>query len=347
MPRLNRIWFRKDIGWWMVTLGGKKVRLAKGRANKKQAEQKFHELKAVTAQAPEAPTARVADVLDAFLDWANSHLSAETLRNLKWYGEMFAEHSGYLLASSLKPIHLTRWIDSKKKWGPTTERNARRTISRAFSWACQQGILASNPLKGMRCPRANVRQRALTAEEFKTLLRSSKKDFKVLLFSLRETGCRPKEARTLRWSDVRGDRWVLATHKTVGNTGRSKTIFLTRPMQKLMTLLRRTANSEFVFVNARNKPWTVNAMRLRIKRIKRKTNLAKDVCAYLLRHAWGTNAILNGVDPITVAACMGHSSLDMISRVYVHLADQHEHLQEAMERARRPAPARPLPGAPG
>ena len=42
-------------------------------------------------------------------------------------------------------------------------------------------------------------------------------------------------------------------------------------------------------------------MRLRIKRIKNKTDLAKDVCCYLLRHAWGTNAILNGVDPITVA----------------------------------------------
>jgi len=28
MARPNRIWFRKDIGWWMVTLGGKKNRLS-------------------------------------------------------------------------------------------------------------------------------------------------------------------------------------------------------------------------------------------------------------------------------------------------------------------------------
>jgi len=325
MPRLNRIWFRRDTGWWMVTLAGKKVRLAEGRANRKLAEQKFHEFKAVTAQAPDAPTARVADVLEAFLAWAHRHLTSETLRNLTWYGQMFAEHSGYLLASELKPIHLTRWIDGKK-WGPTTE-----------------GVLAANPLKGMKCPRANVRQRALSGSEFKTLLRHSDRDFKVLLFALRETGCRPKEARLLRWTDVREDRWVLAQHKTAHQTGRARVIFLTRPMQKLMRLLRASTNSEFVFVNARKKPWTVNAMRLRIKRIKSKTNLAKDVCAYLLRHAWGTHAILNGVDPITVAACMGHSSLEMISRVYVHLADKHDHLQEAMERARRPSPARPLP----
>jgi len=344
MPRLNRVWFRKDTGWWMITLAGKKVRLAEGRANRKQAEQKFHELKAVAAQAPEAPTARVADVIEAFLDWADRHLRAESLRNLKWYGAMFAEHSGYLLASAIKPIHLTRWVDGKK-WGPTTERNARRSISRAFSWACEQGVLPSNPLKGMRCPKANIRQRALTDGEFRGLLRASDKDFKVLLYALSETGCRPKEARTLRWSDVREDRWVLAEHKTAYKTGRTRVIFLTKPMRKLMRVLWKGSVSEFVFVNARKKPWTVNAMRLRIMRIKKNTDLAKDVCSYLLRHAWGTNAILNGVDPITVAACMGHNSLDMISRVYVHLADKHEHLQEAMEKARRPASSMPSPAA--
>ena len=108
MARPNRIWFRKDIGWWMVTLGGKKVRLAQGKENKKLAEQKFHELAAMQARIPEAPSARVADVIEAFLAWAKRHRSEETLRNYLWYGERFSEHSGYLLSSALKPIHLTR-----------------------------------------------------------------------------------------------------------------------------------------------------------------------------------------------------------------------------------------------
>ncbi len=34
MARPNKIWFRKDVGWWMVNLGGEKVRLAEGRENK-------------------------------------------------------------------------------------------------------------------------------------------------------------------------------------------------------------------------------------------------------------------------------------------------------------------------
>jgi site-specific recombinase XerD len=71
----------------------------------------------------------------------------------------------------------------------------------------------------------------------------------------------------------------------------------------------------------------------------------------LLRHAFGTNAILNGVDVATVAELMGHTSLEIVSRVYLHLADQHSHLTAAAEKATRtvvlsrPVPAVARPGA--
>lgn len=145
MPRPNKVWFRKDVGWWMVTLGGKNLRLAEGRQNKRLAEQKLHELLAVRPQAPEAATARGADVIEAFLAWTKPHRTAETNRNYFWYGQSFSEHSGFLQASELKPIHVTRWVD-ERKWTGTTERNARRSIYRALSWAAEQGILARKPL---------------------------------------------------------------------------------------------------------------------------------------------------------------------------------------------------------
>jgi hypothetical protein len=66
VARPNKIWFRKDTNWWMVTLDGKKMRLAEGRANRKLAEQKFHELKVVQARPAQSSDARVADIIDAF-----------------------------------------------------------------------------------------------------------------------------------------------------------------------------------------------------------------------------------------------------------------------------------------
>src|ERR1700691_1203883 len=113
MSRPNKIWFRKDIGWWMVTVAGQRIRLAQGRASRKLAQQKFHELAVERTQAPEAPTARVADIIESFLAWTKIHRSEETNRNYVWFGQAFAEHSGYLSVAELKPIHITRWVDGK------------------------------------------------------------------------------------------------------------------------------------------------------------------------------------------------------------------------------------------
>jgi integrase len=186
----------------------------------------------------------------------------------------------------------------------------------------------------------------MTDGEFRSLLRASTRDFKTLLFALRMTGCRPKEARTLTWDRVQEDRWVLAQHKTVHKTGKPRVIYLTRPVQKLMAVLRRGATGPFVFLNRRKKPWTGNAIRLRIQRLKKKLNLRKDLCVYEARHAFGTSAVVNGVDVATVAELMGHTSLEMVSRVYLHLATEQTHLREAVERATKPlAGATPKPVA--
>jgi integrase len=345
MPRPNKIWFRKDVGWWMVTISGKRIRLAEGRENKKLAQQKFHELAVERARAPEAPTARIADVIEAFPAWTKIHRSEETNRNYIWFGQQFAEHSGYMLVAELKPIHVTRWVDAKG-WNQTTQRNARRSIHRAFSWACEEGILARNPLQGMKCPRAMTRQRFMTDAEFRSLMKNSAHDFKLLLYSLQQTGCRPKEAQTLTWDQVREDRWVLTNHKTAYKVQRPRVIYLTAPMRKLMAVLRRRSTDPYVFLNRRKKPWTNNAIRHRVHRLKESLKLPDDLCTYMLRHAFGTNAILNGVDVATVAELMGHTSLEMVSRVYLHLADQHSHLTAAVEKATRTVvPSRPEPAA--
>jgi integrase len=284
---------------------------------------------------------RVVDVIEAFLAWAKIHRSAESMRNFTWYGQKFAEQFGYLAVAELRPIHLTQFVD-KHAWGQTTERNAKRSIYRAFSWADDEGLIASDPLKGMKCPGALARQRAMTDSEFRSLLRGSRGEFKILLFALRMTGCRPKEARMLTWDKVLEDRWVLPDHKTAHKTQKPRVVYLTPAMRKLMMVLRPKSFHTYVFLNRHGKPWTGNAVRLRMERLKRKLNLPKDLCCYHARHAFGTSAVLNGVDVLSVAALMGHSSLEMVQRFYVHLAGQHEHLHQAAAQATaRPAASKP------
>jgi integrase len=41
----------------------------------------------------------------------------------------------------------------------------------------------------------------------------------------------------------------------------------------------------------------------------------------------------NGLNPVIVAELLGHSDASMLSRVYQHLADRHDHMREAALRA--------------
>jgi hypothetical protein len=113
MPRPNKIWFRKDIGWWMVTLSGRKVRLAKGKDQRAAAERKFYELMIARHESPLVDDPRVVDLIEAFLEFSCKRVAEDTYRNYQWYCQQFAEARGTMTVSQLKPYHITTWIDSR------------------------------------------------------------------------------------------------------------------------------------------------------------------------------------------------------------------------------------------
>ena len=318
----------------MVTLGGRQHKLAEGRDSKKVAQKRFHELLLLVAEAPGASNARVASVCDAFLVWSQKYQSPETYRGYFFYVQSFCEACGYLLVNDIRPHHVMDWI-SKKAWGSTAQYNAVRAAQRVFNWAVKQKLLAQNPIKGMERPRPKSRTSYVTNEEFRSLRQAAVPQFRLFLYALRRTGARPSEVRRLTWDQVREDRWILPEHKTVGKTGKPRVIYLTPVMQRLMCILRRKSASKYVFVNCHGQPWTTNAVRLQMKRLRDKLGLRDNVCAYELRHAFGTYGVLNGVDIATLAELMGHRDTTMVSRVYAHLAGQTAHLAAAVEKAAR------------
>jgi integrase len=55
---------------------------------------------------------------------------------------------------------------------------------------------------------------------------------------------------------------------------------------------------------------------------------------YAFRHSFVTEALVQGLDAVTVSILVGHRDTTMISRHYAHLTDRHDHLREAAKRAR-------------
>ena len=344
MARPAKVWYRRDIGWWMITLAGEKTRLVQGpedEVHRQLAEEKYVELRKLRRVAPESVGSRAADVTEGFLKHSRIHFSADTHRLNRYYCQLFAEACGQVLARDLRPYHIDRWIDPKVEsgdWGPTTVYNARKAAMRVFSWAAERKLLPENPLKGMKNPKPKPRQRAMTDEEFWQIHGTAGGPLGDLLLALYHTGARPKEVRELTWERVREDRWVLPEHKTARSTGRPRVIFLDDTMVAMMGRLKGNGHTH-VFLNTEGHPWTMNALRLQVWRIKKKLRMSDDVCAYLCRHGFGTRAILNGVDGRTLAELMGHTSQEMISKVYVHLADQHQHLKAAVNVVNRATPS--------
>jgi len=330
-------WFRKSTGWWMTTVGGRQHKLAEGRHNRQLAVQRFHELMLVVSQSPDAVNVTVLTVCELFLSWAQRHRSAETQRGYKFYLQSFAEECGYLAADELKPYHVQAWVDDNPAWKQTTHFNAIGTVLRAFNWAAQQGVVTNNPIAGMKRPRPKSRRLIIERATYLRLRRAARPEFKYFLTALWETGARPCELRTLKWSQVKGDRFVLEVHKTSEKVDLPRVIWLSPLMQRLMACLRERAagNDECVFANMYGRPWTTSSVRLAIKRLREQLQMEEPVMAYAFRHTFVTRAILSGVSEITLAELVGHRDLSMIHRVYAHLAEQTAHLREALHNATR------------
>ncbi len=378
MARPAKPWWREQTGWWMVKLSGVQTKLVQGPRDEEHrllAEEKFAELRRLRRTAPEAVTSRTADVIEAFLIHSRLNHAADTYRGHKYYCQLFAEHCGQVLARELKPHHVTAWVTAMqsekrvlagraekdrlrnelpagerhkaggnpRRWGPTSVYNARKTAYTVFSWAAKEKLLPNNPLAGMPRPKPKPRQRAITDDEFQKLHDNAGGPLQDVLTALYHTGARPKEIRDLVWQNVREDRWVLPEHKTAKTTGRPRVIFLNEQMRAMMERLKGNGGTH-VFLNTEGKPWTKSALQQQVWRIKTKLGLADDLCAYLCRHGFGTRAVLSGVDAPTVAELMGHNSLEMVSKVYVHLADQHQHLKTAVDKIMSSKPSQAAEG---
>lgn len=109
-------------------------------------------------------------------------------------------------------------------------------------------------------------------------------------------------------------------------------MFLPPALAKLTRKLAKEYPEGPLFRNRQGKPWTANSIRYRFKRLKEQleSQVPSDLCLYLYRHTFATDALENGLNPITVVELLGDSDAATLSRIYPHLADRHDHMTQAV-----------------
>lgn len=206
------------------------------------------------------------------------------------------------------------------------------------------GLLKNNPLRSVPKPILGQRERILTPKEAAHLLRGSDRDFRTFLLAMRHTIARPQEVRAFQWFHLvyePAPMFVLRDFKAKARRKDRASVRLIPLDDRMVRLLNRLAckrqphPDDFVFLNGQGKPWTANAVRCRMRRLRDKLGLGPDengeqVVAYTMRHTAATRACSRGIRDRVLAELMGHTSTTTTQR-YQHL--QAEHLSDAIKRA--------------
>ena len=317
-------WVEKDA--WYVVVHGRRVRLAKGKANKAEARRRWHEVMGGGAPAPSVP-------LKLCIERYLAKVSPSSLRTRQQTLDAFARHVGKVPADKLTAPHVESFL--KPSWSPSTARSHVKTIHACLNKAVKDKLLKANPLAGMEKPAWERREQVLTGEELAKLLGAAREPFRTLLRAMAETGCRPQEICGLLAENCHPDRnlWLVA-NKTKGKTGvKFRPIFLTPEMADLTRGLMEGRTEGHLFRNRHGDPWKTDTVRCRFARLRDKLGLSKGVMPYGVRHRFASDAInKSGLDSLVVAKLIGHSDPKMLHHTYFR--EETDAMVEAMKKAR-------------
>ncbi len=284
----------------------------------------------------ESHNATTAALCEAFLDFSHRNNESSTYEAYRAFLQSFTDLHGAVPVRDLKPYHVSRWLDGQAGWGQSTRRGAITAVKRALNWAADEGLIPTNPLKSVKKPPVQHRDKILSPEEQKAIAEAPRDQaFRQFVFAMEQTGCRPGEVAAVCAGQVDLDAgtWTFQRHKTVKKTRKPRVVYLTAPMVELCRRLSAERPTGPLFLNSRGRAWSRNAIRCRFRRLRKKLNLDKGVVAYAYRHTFATAGLEGGVPIATMAELLGHASTQMISEHYSHLDQKTAHLREAARRA--------------
>ncbi len=231
---------------------------------------------------------------------------------------------------------IQRWhtkLRIEKKLAPATADHGIKLLKHALNLAMDWSLVDKNP--AAKVPLFNVDnkvERYLDDVEMQRLLHvlSTDENRPVCLIALflLSTGARLNEALTARWDQVNRQTRVWRISAAVSKSGRVRAIPLNDSALEVLSQLDTEGEFDHLFVNRKTgKPYTT-IMKV-WSRLRAKAGLASLRC-HDLRHIYASALANDNVSIFTIAACLGHQSVDVTKR-YAHLSTKS--LQDAANSA--------------
>lgn len=274
-------------------------------------------------------------LIDRFLDasWAERGLSRATLQayrdDLLAVVRSDAELAGAFPKLSQAQVlsHLAQRLQSGAAVSSITRQLS--AMRRFYAWAITHGEVDANPLTDLEPPKARRHlPDALSEAQVEALLHApdlatplGQRD-RALLEALYASGMRVSEAVALSLSRLSMAQGLV---RVIGKGGRERLVPLgERALEALTVWLKQgrvalAPESEAVFVSARGRPLTRQAVWQRIKKHAQAAGIAGDVHPHRLRHSFATHLLDHGADLRVVQILLGHADLST-TQIYTHVS---------------------------
>lgn len=199
---------------------------------------------------------------------------------------------------------------------PTTINDRLGTVRRFFSWLRAHGHLSTAPFTGVGPVRLPEKlPRLLSRQEILRVVNAARGvEVKAAVTLLYVTGCRARELRQLRVSDV-SLRERSVTYRGLHGPG-TRTVPLgpdgTSALRAWVHQRKKdpSATPESpLFVNARNRRMSAPTLREWMSDLGRKAEIGRAVTPRMIRHSFGAHFLSNGGDVMTLRVALGLSTL--------------------------------------
>lgn len=280
------------------------------------------------------------DVAQKFL---NEH-SAVRLRaashksNIQNIGTMLIPFFGKMKIRSIERKDVQDFI-VKNKHRPIGCNRSLGTLSSILSKSELWGYRDRNSNPCFRLDRypENKRERFLTEQEFASLELAMQQAERTLSVSpyaiamiriMMHTGCRPGEARFLKWEYIDFENKLIRLPKEATKEKRPKTLFITPFLEAALKSLKPMPGNPYVIVSERCTGKAYTCMKKPWDRIKKAAGIKTPLHLHDLRHSHASVANSLGYSLPMIGALLGHTQAQTTLR-YAHLATGH--LRKAAE----------------
>ncbi len=208
---------------------------------------------------------------------------------------------------------------------PATVNRELACLKHLYTKAVEWSYVKTNPAKGIKLLKEPPgRLRYLSPDEVEALLKACASHIRPIVITALNTGMRKSEIIHLQWTNVDlKNRKIMVVN---AKNNEIRVIPINQTLYQELSTLARDTKTKYVFSGRYGCP--VGDIKKAFQGALERAGIV-DFRFHDLRHTFGSQMVMQGVDIRTVQQLMGHKEIKMTMR-YSHLSPGHVH--EAMER---------------